>query len=108
VEEVRFASGHRFSGAGGSAVRISASLYRLRKNSGSDFALKGRGFSRAVSVAKSSAALAADAPPSHQDDFFRKLFSEAGEVRFVSPHRFSDAGEVRFASGHRFSDAVSL
>jgi hypothetical protein len=53
--------------------------------------LKGRGFSRAVSVAKSPAALAADAPPSHQDDFFRKLFSEAGEVRFVSGHRFSDA-----------------
>ena len=76
-EEVRFVSAHRF--------------YRLRKNSGSDFALKGRGFSRAVSVAKSPAALAADAPPSHQDDFFRKLFSEAGEVRFVSAHRFSDA-----------------
>jgi hypothetical protein len=69
--------------------------------------LKGRGFSRAVSVAKSVAALAADAPPSHQDDFFRKLFSEAGGVRFVSGHRFSDAGEVRFVSGHRFNDAVS-
>jgi hypothetical protein len=35
--------------------------------------LKGRGFSRAVSVAKSMAALAADALPSYQDDFFRSL-----------------------------------
>jgi len=31
--------------------------------------LKGRGFSRAVSVAKLMAALAADALPSYRDDF---------------------------------------
>jgi len=49
----------------------------LRKTSGFDFALKGRGFSRAVSVAKSMAALAADALPSYQDDFLRSLFSRA-------------------------------
>ena len=48
-------------------------LSRLRKNPGFDFALKGRGFSRAVSVAKSLAALAADALPSYQSDFFRSL-----------------------------------
>jgi hypothetical protein len=35
-------------------------LYRVLKNSGFDFALKGRGFSRAVSAAKSMAALAAE------------------------------------------------
>ena len=33
------------------------------KNSGFDFVSKGRGFSRAVSAAKSMAALAAEAPP---------------------------------------------
>ena len=73
-------------------IRIRASLYRLRKNSGFDFALKGRGFSRAVSLAKSKAALAADAPSSYQDDFFRSRFSDAENgSRFVSGHRFSDA-----------------
>jgi len=60
-----------------STVRIRACLHSLRKNSGFGFALKGRGFSRAVSLAKSMAALAADAPPSYQDDFFRSLFSRA-------------------------------
>jgi hypothetical protein len=52
-------------------------LTGLRKNSGFDFAFKGRGFSRAVSLAKSMAALAADAPPSYQDDFFRSLLMRA-------------------------------
>jgi hypothetical protein len=62
---------------GESLICIRARLHRLRKNSGFDFALKGRGFSRAVSLAKSMAALAADAPPSYQDDFFRSLFRRA-------------------------------
>jgi hypothetical protein len=48
----------------------------LRKNSDFDLVLKGRGFSRAVSAAKSIAALAA-ALHSVQSDFFRKLFSDA-------------------------------
>src|ERR1035437_7242042 len=77
-EQIRI--GHRFTG--------------LRKNSGFDFALKGRGFSRAVSLAKSKAALAADAPSSYQDDFFRSRFSDAENGR-------------RFLSGHCFSDAVN-
>jgi len=47
------------------------------KGCGFDFALKGRGFSRAVSAVKSMAALAADAPPSYQDDFFRSLLMRA-------------------------------
>ena len=42
-----------------------------------DFALKGRGFSRAVSVAKSMAALAAEGSRDPQCDFFRSLFSRA-------------------------------
>jgi len=37
--------------------RVSAALYSLRKNSGFDFVLKGRGFSRAVNAARSMAAL---------------------------------------------------
>jgi len=39
--------------------------------------LKERGFGRAVGAAKSMAALAADAPPSYQDDFFRGLLGAA-------------------------------
>jgi hypothetical protein len=39
--------------------------------------LKGRGFSRAVSVAKSMAALAAEGSRDPQCDFFRSLFSRA-------------------------------
>jgi hypothetical protein len=57
----------------------SNSSSRLRKNPGFDFALKGRGFSRVVSVAKSMAALAADALPSYQDDFFRSLLGAEGK-----------------------------
>jgi hypothetical protein len=80
-------------------IRIRASLYRLRKNSGFDFALKGCGFSRAVSLAKSKAALAADAPSSYQDDFFRSRFSDAENgSRFVSGHRFSDAVNAAFTN----------
>jgi hypothetical protein len=45
----------------------------LRKNSDFDLVLKGRGFSRAVSAAKSMAALAAAGCTSVQSDFFRKL-----------------------------------
>ncbi|MGD0790558.1 MAG: hypothetical protein ABR920_02200 [Terriglobales bacterium] len=45
--------------------------------------LKGRGFSRAVSAAKSMAALAAEAPTSGQDDFFRSLFSRCGAALLV-------------------------
>jgi hypothetical protein len=39
--------------------------------------LKGRGFSRAVSAAKSMAALAAEGSRGVQRDFFRNLFSRA-------------------------------
>jgi hypothetical protein len=58
-----------------------ARLRRLRKNSGFDFALKGRGFSRAVNAAKSIAALAAEGSRSLQSDFFRSLFSRAVQAR---------------------------
>jgi len=61
--------------------RIRASLYNLRKNSDLDLVLKGRGFSRAVSAAKSIAALAAAGCTSVQSDFFRKLFSDAAVHR---------------------------
>jgi len=47
-----------------------ASPGSLRKKAGFDFALKGRGFSRAVNPAKSPAALAAEAPPSGQQNPF--------------------------------------
>src|ERR1035437_5605608 len=95
-------------------IRIRASLLRCRKweqirsghcftgrrkKSGFDFALKGRGFSRAVSLAKSKGALAPDAPPSYQDDFFRSRFSDAENgSRFVSGHRFSDAVNAAFTN----------
>ena len=52
-----------------------------RKNSGFDFALKGHGFSRAVSAAKSIAALAAEGSRGPQPEFFRRLESRGREGR---------------------------
>src|ERR1019366_7801356 len=70
----RVAAAAALSGRRGNHWRTFATrLKSLRKNSCFAFALKGRGFSRAVSLAKSMAASAADAPPSYQDDFFRSL-----------------------------------
>jgi glycine/D-amino acid oxidase-like deaminating enzyme len=73
-DQSRFWEGHEFTGCGKTLVL--------------DFALKGRGFSRAVSLAKSMAALAADAPPSYQNDFFRSLFTRAVKSLKMCP-RFS-------------------
>jgi hypothetical protein len=55
----------------------------LRKNSDFDLVLKGRGFSRAVSAAKSIAALATAGCTSVQSDFFRKLFSAGKSERMT-------------------------
>jgi hypothetical protein len=59
VSKAGFVSGHRFSDADSPRVLGRARLHSLRKNSDFDLVLKGRGFSRAVSAAKSIAALAA-------------------------------------------------
>jgi len=90
----------------GGASELSPALHSLQKNSDSDefweghdftgcgktlvldFALKGRGFSRAVSVAKSMAALAAEGSRDPQCDFFRSLFSRAVKSLKMCP-RFS-------------------
>jgi hypothetical protein len=45
----------------------------LRKNSGFDFVLKGRGFGRAVSAAKSTPALASEGALNLQCHYFRSL-----------------------------------
>ena|SRR5258708_26433782 len=62
-EVARSVSGHDFTACG--------------KNSDFDFVLKGRGFSRAVSAAKSRPALAAEGTLGLQCHFFRSLFSRA-------------------------------
>src|SRR5712671_1063468 len=63
----RSASGHDFTACG--------------KNSDFDFVLKGRGFSRAVSAAKSRPALAAEGTLGLQCHFFRSLFNRAASCR---------------------------
>jgi hypothetical protein len=54
-----------------------ARLHSLRKNSDFDLVLKGRGFSRAVSVAKINRGFSRCGLDSVQSDFFRSLFSRA-------------------------------
>jgi hypothetical protein len=46
-----------------------ARLHRLRKKSGFEFDLKGRGFSRAVTITKSMPALAAGTTPARDKSF---------------------------------------
>jgi hypothetical protein len=65
----------RFEGS--TIVLARARLHRLQKKTDSDVVLKGRGFSRAVSIAKSMPALAAEDGCDEQCDFFRSLFSRA-------------------------------
>ena len=59
---------------------------------GVDFALKGRGFSRAVTPAKSEAASAAEAQPTEQDDLFPQPASQP-------PDRLSDHLSVTVSIG---------
>jgi len=56
----------------------------LRKNSGFDFVLKGCGFSRAVSTAKSTPALAAEGALGLHCHFFRNLLKVMPSPKSIS------------------------
>jgi hypothetical protein len=66
---------------------VAARLKRLRKNAGLGFLSEGRGFSRAVSLALSTATLVAEGRNLYYRDFFRSHF-EAAPFQSGSHHQW--------------------